>query len=211
MVERGIVPAKAAAEQVAVERTEERRRLVAKHGRGVAVGPLQPGDARLLGLGQAHPELEAERPGDLVGPEAADASPVDAVDELVGDPAQGERVIGEPRPRRPERRLRRDRGAHRRAVEKVAGADDEALRPGEDQGERVLVPSVAAPQIDDRLAAGERRERTAAVRDDLGEDLRDRLEPRRDPAFDLRAGGGHAPAAASAVSMLGVSASSALV
>ena len=53
--------------------------------------------ARLLGLRQADPEVDPERPGDLLGDEPADAPPVDAPDQLGGQRAEGDGVVHDAR------------------------------------------------------------------------------------------------------------------
>ena len=62
-------------------------------------------DARLDRLRQADPEVEAERPGDLVLKEGAERLARGAPHHLADRPAEGEAVIAVARAGRPERRL----------------------------------------------------------------------------------------------------------
>ena len=86
-------------------------------------GQLERGDARLVLFRQADPDLDAERPRDLLGEEAAGAAAVDPADQLAAEPAIAQRMIGDRGARIGARFLRgKDRG-HPRIVGKVVDAD----------------------------------------------------------------------------------------
>lgn len=62
-------------------------------GRGRGLDGGEPPDAGLRRLGQADPQVEAERPGYLVGDPAADSAAGDPLDQLAEEPAVGLRVV----------------------------------------------------------------------------------------------------------------------
>ena len=100
---------------------------------------FQRGDARLVLLGQADPELDAERPRHLLGEEPADAPPVDPADQFAAEPAIGQRVVAERRARIGVRRLGGEDCRHAPVVDQVGGSDRH-VDPGEPCGVRDDVP-----------------------------------------------------------------------
>src|SRR5262249_58218196 len=99
------------------------------------------GDPRLLGFGQADPEVEPERCSELVGEEGAERPAGDPPDDLPEDPAVGAEVVAVPRARLPDRRLSRGCGDHRaprqHLLQGERRVDDwDAGAVAEDPGER---------------------------------------------------------------------------
>ncbi len=76
-------------------------------------------------LGQADEGLGADRPGHLVGHEGTEAAPlrIGPVDELAGQPAEGQRVVPMGRAGLPQRRLLRDSCRHVVPVQDLLQAD----------------------------------------------------------------------------------------
>lgn len=87
----------------------------------VVLGRDQPGNARFHGLGQADPEVESERPRDLVGEKSAHAPMrrIGAPDQFAGEPTERTHVVSVRRAGLPDRRLRGERAHHRLPRERV--------------------------------------------------------------------------------------------
>ena len=155
-----------------VHRSVQRQRLVAvragahdghhqlEHRRiGRWRGLLEPRHTRLLRLGQADPELEAERGGHLVGEVLPDPTTIDPADQLAGEPAVCERVIAVGAARHPHRLLCGERG-------------DDGVH-GDDVVERqrrvdVRQPALVAQQLRDRDRLLALRRELRPVRGDGG-------------------------------------------
>ena len=82
-----------------------------------AAWPLQVGDAAVLGVGQADPEVEAEGTGQVLAQGGSHGAPVDPAEDLAGQVAEGDRVVAAGRSRRPQRGHGGQPGADRVPVE----------------------------------------------------------------------------------------------
>ena len=108
------------------------QRLHQEAGEGVARLGIgrghQPGDPVGEPLRQPDVEVEAQRRGDLVGDEAAEAATGHPPDDLADQEAEGEGVVAVPGARLPERRLGGQPSDHVVPVVEAAGGDGVAQR-----------------------------------------------------------------------------------